>query len=71
MAISRRTSIIRAMSTSFGQRVMQVSQDAQSQIVELLKTSFFIPSWIILMTRLGLYSMTKAMGHPAVHFRQW
>jgi hypothetical protein len=59
------------MSTSLGHRVMQVSQDAQSQMVELFKTSFLRPIWISLMTLLMLYSMAKVRGQPAVHFRQW
>jgi hypothetical protein len=59
------------MSTSFGQRVMQVSQETHSQIAALPRTSARLPIWIILMIRLGLCSMAKAVGHPAVHFRQW
>ena len=70
-AICLSTSIILAMSTSLGQRVMQVSQEAQSQMVELPRTWSFLPIWIILMTLFGLYSITNAMGQPAVHFRQW
>jgi len=50
---------------------MHVSQEAQSQMVELPRTSSLLPIWIILMTLLGLYSITNATGQPAVHFRQW
>jgi hypothetical protein len=42
-----------AISMSFGQRVLQVSQEAQTQMVALLKTSSFSPSWIILINRFG------------------
>jgi hypothetical protein len=59
------------MSMSLGHRVVQVWQDAQTQIVFDLRSSSFKPSWIIRITWLGITSMAKASGQPLVHLRQW
>ena len=62
------TSMMRVMSIPCGQRVEQVSQAAQSQIVLELRISSFWPNWAARRIWFGIKSKCSATGQPAVHF---
>ena len=51
-----------------GQRVVQVSHEAQTQIVSLCNTAFLKPKLIERISLWGTISMAKVTGQPLVHF---
>jgi hypothetical protein len=56
-----------AQSTDFGQRVVQVRQETQSQAARLLAAFSISPRCTSRMSRFGSKSMRSAMGQPAEH----
>ena len=71
MAIIRRASITAAMSIPIGQRVVQASHEAHSQIACEPSTSASAPRWTSRMTWLGRKSMSGPIGQPVVHLWHW
>src|SRR5512145_1056348 len=67
----RRASMIAARSTLFGQRVEQVSQEAQNQMERPASTRSYWPSCSRRTTRLGGCSMKERIGQPAEHLPHW
>src|SRR5512144_1168527 len=67
----RRASMIPARSTLFGQRVVQVSQEAQYQMLRPASTRSYCPSCNSRTIRFGGCSMKLRIGHPAEHFPHW
>ena len=60
-----------ARSTLLGQRVEQVSQEAQYQMLRPASTRSHWPSWISRTIRFGGWSMNDRMGQPAEHLPHW
>jgi hypothetical protein len=60
-----------AIRTPFGHRVLQVSHEAQIQIVRECRISSFWPKMASRITWSGKRSIAKEAGHPFVHFRHW
>ena len=54
-----------------GQRVVQASHDAHSQIARDSSTSPSRPNCTMRITWLGARSMSGAMGQPLVHLWHW
>ena len=71
MAIIRRASITAAMSMPIGQRVVQASHEAHSQIACDPSTSASAPRWTSRMTWLGRKSMSGPIGQPVEHLWHW
>src|SRR6185369_1338858 len=67
----RRASMMAARSTLLGQRVEQVSQEAQYQMLRPASTRSYWPSCSSLTIRLGGCSMNERIGQPAEHFPHW
>src|SRR5512138_3208775 len=67
----RRASMMAARSTLLGQRVEQVSQEAQYQMLRPARTRSYWPSCKRRTIRLGGCSMKVRIGHPAEHFPHW
>src|SRR5512145_1140749 len=67
----RRASMIAARSTLLGQRVEQVSQEAQYQIERPASTRSYWPSCSRRTMRLGGCSMKERIGQPAEHLPHW
>src|SRR4051794_20918296 len=63
--------MIEARSTLFGQRVEQVSHEAQYQMLRPASTRSYWPSWMRRTIRLGGCSMKLRIGQPAEHFPHW
>src|SRR5512139_199380 len=67
----RRASMMAARSTLLGQRVEQVSQEAQYQMERPASTRSYWPSCSRRTMRLGGCSMKVRMGQPAEHLPHW
>src|SRR5512140_125915 len=67
----RRASMMAARSTLLGQRVEQVSQEAQYQMERPARTRSYWPSWSRRTILLGGCSMKVRIGQPAEHLPHW
>ena len=70
----RRKSIARGRSTSFGQRVTQVSHPTHSQSVRARRIGSSCcgsSSWSMRRIRDGVWSISLATGQPALHLPHW
>src|SRR5512141_1707437 len=67
----RRASMMAARSTLLGQRVVQVSQEAQYQMERPASTRSYWPSCKRRTIRLGGCSMKVRIGQPAEHLPHW
>src|SRR5512146_493978 len=67
----RRASMIAARSTLLGQRVEQVSHEAQYQMERPASTRSYWPSCRSRTIRFGGCSIKLRIGHPAEHLPHW
>src|SRR5512141_2627416 len=67
----RRASMMAARSTLLGQRVVQVSQEAQYQMERPASTRSYWPSCKRRTIRFGGCSMNVRIGQPAEHLPHW
>src|SRR5512142_3250341 len=67
----RRASMMEARSTLLGQRVEQVSQEAQYQMERPARTRSYWPSCRSRTIRFGGCSMKERIGQPAEHLPHW